>query len=318
MARMPSGSPRSVPDPAGDLYDQMLRRWKAGGGGDPNPDGLNLGGPIGGGPIGRPDLGGTLKMGVAGADDDTFPPARTPPADAGASAGRIPLIDDARDRFVAWQHSKPIGHPGFAESLIPVEGSGREALADLQEGHYLGALGNGLLAATDVIPAKALGTLGAKVLVKTGAKAVAEVAGKGLLKDVTRGGLEDAAKGLEKKMMSPGMKYPFKDFGSQTWDASRKWLRRQGFTEAGEDGHHWFIPQNGWGKVVPDWIKNQPGNIMALPHEIHARLHGNYLGQPQFNAIERYMRGTPLWWKATKVSAPGHLVEAANAAGRRP
>jgi hypothetical protein len=60
-----------------------------------------------------------------------------------------------------------VGHPGTAESLIPVWGAGREALADAYDGDVLGAVGNGLLAVTDVVPAKALGG----VVVKGGFKA---------------------------------------------------------------------------------------------------------------------------------------------------
>ncbi len=58
---------------------------------------------------------------------------------------------DAGKAFGEWQHSKPIGHPGLAESFIPVWGSGREALADLQEQDYGPAAFNAALAVTDLI-----------------------------------------------------------------------------------------------------------------------------------------------------------------------
>jgi hypothetical protein len=60
-----------------------------------------------------------------------------------------------------------VGHPGTAESLIPIWGAGREALADAHDGDVWGAVGNGLLAVTDVVPAKALGG----IIVKGGFKA---------------------------------------------------------------------------------------------------------------------------------------------------
>ncbi len=63
---------------------------------------------------------------------------------------------DAGKAFGEWQHSKPIGHPGLAESFIPVWGSGREALADLQEQDYGPAAFNAALAVTDLIPAEAV------------------------------------------------------------------------------------------------------------------------------------------------------------------
>jgi hypothetical protein len=85
---MPRGEPRSVPDPAGDQYDER------------------------GGPE-------RLKRQRAEAAT-TKPPANS------------------------------VGHPGFAESLIPVWGSGREAVADFQEGDYAGAALNGALAASDL------------------------------------------------------------------------------------------------------------------------------------------------------------------------
>lgn len=47
-----------------------------------------------------------------------------------------------------------------------------------------------------------------------------------------------------------------------------------------------------WWKSVPDWVKNQPWNIKAMPEgpvgaEMHGRLTGSYKGKPQFNAVER-------------------------------
>lgn len=41
-------------------------------------------------------------------------------------------------------------HPGTAESLVPVWGSAREAIADYREGDMVGPVGNGALALTDL------------------------------------------------------------------------------------------------------------------------------------------------------------------------
>lgn len=57
-------------------------------------------------------------------------------------------------------------HPGVAESLVPVWGSAREAIADAHEGDVVGAVGNGLLAVTDLAP----GAFVAKGIAKGGAK----------------------------------------------------------------------------------------------------------------------------------------------------
>ena len=52
----------------------------------------------------------------------------------------------------------------------------------------------------------------------------------------------------------------------------RDLMRKNGFIEAGKEGHHWAIPQNQWGKDISDWIKNQPWNIKSLDSVTHGRL----------------------------------------------
>jgi len=90
----------------------------------------------------------------------------------------------------------------------------------------------------------------------------------------------------------------FKFAGSNTWNATRKWMGKNGFLDAGQQGHHWLIPQNGWGKDVPDIVKNQPWNIKGMPsREIHGRIHGNYGGMPQFNLMQQLHFGMPAWAK---------------------
>ncbi len=167
-----------------------------------------------------------------------------------------------------------VGHPGFAESLIPIWGSGREAVADFQEGDYAGAALNGALAASDLF--------------------LAESIARGLAK----GGFY-VAKNVAKKA-------PY------AWKTEvRPWMGKQGVLEAGQHGHHWAIPQNGWGKDVPDFIKNQPWNIKPMPSaEVHGRITGSYKGKPQFNAAQRYWYGTPAWSKVGAAAAVGHPVAA--------
>lgn len=71
-----------------------------------------------------------------------------------------------------------LGHPGFAESLIPIWGSGREVYADAQEGNYLGAAVNGAMAVSDVFLVKsavtAFGKLAVKGIAEISAKEIAE------------------------------------------------------------------------------------------------------------------------------------------------
>jgi hypothetical protein len=218
MAQMPRGEPRSVPDPAGELYDEMIRKER-------------------------------LKRRQA---------------EAGAAA----------------KPANSVGHPGFAESLIPVWGSGREAVADFQEGDSAGAALNGALAASDLFLADSIAN------------------------GVAKGGFY-VAKNAAKKA-------PY------AWREVRPWMTEQGFLKAGQQGHHWAIPQNGWGKAVPDWIKNQPWNIKGMPEgpagaEMHARIRHGYKGKPQFNQVERYVYGTPTWSKVATGAAVGHPAAAAKA-----
>jgi hypothetical protein len=174
-----------------------------------------------------------------------------------------------------------VGHPSFAESLIPVWGSGREAVADFQEGDYAGAALNGALAASDLFLAGSLA------------------------KGVAKGAFYGAGKGAGK--------------GAYSWSNKvRPWMKAKGYLQPYQHGHHWAVPQNGWGKNVPEWFKNQPWNIKAMPEgpagaEMHGRLTGSYKGKPRFNALERYWYGTPAWSKVGTGAAVGHPTAAAKA-----
>jgi hypothetical protein len=97
--------------------------------------------------------------------------------------------------------------------------------------------------------------------------------------------------------------------GSHTWNATRKWMGRRGDLEKFQPGHHWAIPQR---SSVPDAIKNQPWNIKGMPDaETHGRLHGRYAGKPRFGFVDRFVEGTPGWFKAqaglTVLEAPNHV-----------
>lgn len=169
-----------------------------------------------------------------------------------------------------------IDHPGEMESWIPIWGPGREALADRQDGDLLGALGNGVLAASDVVPAKAVAGSLLKGAVKVGGPHV---------------------------------------WRTKPWEKAqgvRQWLGEKGYLKPGEHGHHWAIPQNGWGKSVPEWLKNQPWDIKGLDAVTHGRVHGPYtvggVRLPKFNLPQRIWYGTPDWWKAMGVSGSGRLV----------
>ena len=260
MARIPSGSPRSVPDPYSAAYDEMIAQH----------------------------LRDQQARQALAASPTTDPPpsqlSGSPSIGHSDPNNHIPILDDVRDAVADFQEGAPIGHPGFAESLIPVEGSGREALADFQERNYLGAGFNGVLALSDLVPAKAVG----EGLLKGGVK----VAGPMVWR--MKPWLEDAERGVE---------------------SASTWMRKErvfgmSHLKPGQAGHHWAIPQNGWGKVWPDWLKNQPWNIKPMPDaRIHGLIHDSYKGEPQFNALERYWHGTPDWWKALNLSYAGRGLD---------
>lgn len=169
-------------------------------------------------------------------------------------------------------------HPGALESIAPVWGSAREAVADAAEGDVVGATVNGLLAISDLAP------------------------GGYIVKAVAKGG----AKSLWKKG------------GSHTWNATRKWMGKNGIAEAGQHVHHGIIPRNGWGKPVPDSIKNQPWNATPMPSpQVHGRVHGPYGGQPQFPLPQRYWIGAPDWAKRAHVWVPSGAVTAADSLQER-
>ena len=169
-----------------------------------------------------------------------------------------------------------VGHPGEWEALVPVWGSGREALADLHDGDYLGAAGNGAMAVSDLA--------------------------------LVKGALMSVGKGAVKVG------------GSQVWhtapwekvQGARTWMREKGYLKPGQIGHHGIIPQNGWGKMVPDYIKNQPWNIKALDPVTHRRIHGSPtvdgLKLPRFNRAERIWHGTPSWTKPATAAVAGDAV----------
>jgi len=150
-------------------------------------------------------------------------------------------------------------HPGFAESLLPVWGPAREAVADAVDGNPWGAAANVALAGLDVLPGAEL--------------------------------LDDGIK-----------------LGSHSWPATRQWLTKTNFADKGQVVHHFLFERNrGIGKHLPDWFKNQPFNLKAMPSaEIHDRLNYGAWGKPQLNPLERYWHGTPFWFKASNAGGASH------------
>jgi hypothetical protein len=128
--------------------------------------------------------------------------------------------------------------------------------------------------------------------------------------DITWGGL--AAAGLKKGHVK--LRGPF-TWRTKPWEDSRgarEWMGDKGIVEKGQHAHHALIPNNGWGKSIPDAIKNQPANIKPMDSALtHTRIHSasRRAGLPRFNPLERYWHGTPTWWKAANGAAVGHATQ---------
>jgi hypothetical protein len=128
--------------------------------------------------------------------------------------------------------------------------------------------------------------------------------------DLAWGGL--ALKGLLKGHVK--LQGPF-NWRNPPWkeQGARQWMGEKGIVAKGQHAHHALIPNNRWGKYIPDAIKNQPANIKPMESPlIHTRIHGasRKADLPRFNRVERYWHGTPTWWKAANASATGHLTQA--------
>ena len=180
-----------------------------------------------------------------------------------------------------------VDHPGALESMIPVWGSGKEAIADFQDGDYLGAAGNAALAVSDLVPAKAV----SGAILKG---AVIKAAGP----HVWRTKPWEEAKGV------------------------RQWLTEKGVAKPGQPVHHW-VPWLEQKSAVPDWIKNQPIFLKPMKDAVqHGRVHGRYsvdgVKLPRYNPAERVWHGSPDWAKATPVSVAGRVVPDKDKKGRRP
>lgn len=170
-----------------------------------------------------------------------------------------------------------VGHPSTLETFIPVWGSGREAVADFQDGDYLGAAGNAALAASDLMLA------GGAV---KGAYKVYKHADK----------MADAARQASYK-----------------WDATRKRMLNNNYVKPNEPGHHAIIPQGGWGKdlgglvknpKVGDFIRNQEYNITPLTNAQHKKVHKKW-AKGGYDPLTKTFIGSPPWARGAMAGAAG-------------
>jgi hypothetical protein len=165
-------------------------------------------------------------------------------------------------------------HPELAESLIPVWGSAREAIADVYEGDIVGAGLNGSLAASDLFLAGAI--------VKSVGKGAVKLGGSHAWKG--RGGVRE-------------------------WMGEHKYLARNQHGHhwaipQGRWGKH--VPD-----VIKNQPWNiKPMKDPA----IHMRMDRSWGGKPPLTPLERYWHGTPAWAKVGSGAAAGHPVGGVKAA----
>lgn len=170
--------------------------------------------------------------------------------------------------------------PQGLESAVPVWGAGRKAIADVYAGDYAGAALNTGLAVLDRVAAN--------IVIREAEKHAA-------FKAIAKQGVKNRAKD------------PYR------WEYQRRHMGKRGFYAPDQIGHHAFIPQSGWGKRMPNALKNHPMNIKPMPNRpVHNRVHGQF-GQAPYNSVQRYIRGTPAWAQSAKAEIFGRMTSSAKA-----
>jgi hypothetical protein len=176
-----------------------------------------------------------------------------------------------------------VGAPGFWGGLVPFYGSGRSLVNDYENKRYGWATFDAVLFASDFV----------------------------LVRDF----FEAFAKGA----VNLG-KYSFK------WSATRARLgtsrtlfgiELEPYAAKGQEIHHWLFHQNqGIGKMLPDWLKNQGYNYLRIPEkppggfspsEWHQALHGK--GPVDLGLLRRMWYSSPRWPKLVVVSYGGRATE---------
>jgi len=201
--------------------------------------------------------------------------------DEGWSPTQSSIRRTLREMYGEYSENQSIGAPGTAESMIPVWGSGRAAINDFQNGNYGWAAFNAGMAVSDVFLVKSIGT----AIVKGAFKIGGNHAFRGTFNWATR-----------------------TDDGFRAWYAARYNVPR------GAQVHHALIPNNGWGRRIPDWFKNQPWNMKVFPNQ---QMHFNaghgwwHLDSPPYSRLGQFWYGTPDWTKAILGSGGGRIVEGA-------
>jgi hypothetical protein len=198
-------------------------------------------------------------------------------------------------------------HPGLAESLIPVWGSGREAIADFKEGDVPGGIINGVAAASDLFLAGSAAKGAGKLVLG----AAAHYAKK---RPIGKLSAEALAGGLRQLQKDAAILAKPTRAGGPPWDYKRVQprMKRYGMVKDGQQLHHYAAPQSGWGEAVPNVIKNNPLSLHPMPKQAHQLTHNNLPseGLKRYGPLQRYIEATPAWTKAATVGAGTHGVGA--------
>ena len=111
----------------------------------------------------------------------------------------ISFVDsDGRDETPV-NDNDTVGKPGFGESLIPVWGSGRDAVYNFQKGNWGWGLAYTALAVTDVFLVKAIVVGAGKLIAKGGAKLVAKEVAPVVAKEAAPVVAKEAAPAIAKE-----------------------------------------------------------------------------------------------------------------------
>ena len=186
---------------------------------------------------------------------------------AGASPSPRPSPGEGRAHGVLIS-GDPVPPPTTIESMIPVFGPMVEAGYEFNHDHPLTGVADMGLAVADGLTPTEPATWGARV--------VGDAMRRGLEKQLALSWTRRAVRGR-----------------LQTAGLVRKGALQDGVKIAAQELHHGVIPHGGWGKFIPDQIKNASWNLKVLEQETHRRIHGAFKGLPRFNPIKRTWVGTP-------------------------
>jgi hypothetical protein len=93
---------------------------------------------------------------------------------------------------------------------------------------------------------------------------------------------------------------------SKSWQYQRRLMGKAGLLDKYQHGHHWLIPQSGWGKAIPGQIKNMGWNIKAMESPAaHLKAHGHNL---KYGPLQQFFHAAPEGVKRTAGVAAGHVV----------